>query len=508
MGSFLNKVRQSGGKKTRRMSESRTKTIMVCGYPDNETIQGVEIELTEDGVSLAKDDKDQYRYVNFRMSPKDESSSDNRPEISDLYAQPGAIQEYIDFLHEEYVKISAGKPSGIVGEMLKDLKDVYNDGEPLTMEGFVRKHNRIVEPGGIVQLDRCDNRGDFYEVNWIRTLANREGARLVIPQRAAAYTIYPPKIRVNNEKGTNLVVGEEAVKALNAMSPKEAAEKAIVDVDILLQKMAKRTKDGAAELIESQLEYALKLGASRGAGVMVRVLAENSPVYHLKIGIGSVGSGMFNDENREIYHVRTAASAVERHLNETRVVGDGDQAIEVTNREFYNELKNDGAELEVTPCISTAMAPMEKMNLTKNSSAPGDALLAMATVETIIDVDDYGQPVMETKSGLNGVTEVPKKTQVQLFGILTNAALTADGDDTIGYRPSLRYINYYKPTAGSEPNAPYLFRFIERSEGADSKAPVLKVAQTDGPALPLDVANGGEFDDFKMPAGKTSEFTM
>lgn len=507
MTSFLSKVRQSGGKKTRRMSESRTKTVLVCGYPDNETLEGVELELTEKGVSLVKNEDGSPRYLKFKMSPKDASSSDNRPEISDFYAQPGAIQDYINFLHEEYLKIHQGKPSGIVGEMLKDLKDVYDENEPLTMEGFVRKHNRIVEPGGVVQLDRCENRGDYYEVNWIRTLANREGSRLVIPQRAAAYTVYPPKIRVNSEKGSTLVVGDEAVKALNAMNPKEAAEKAIIDVDILLQKAAKRCGDDVVEIIKDQLNYALELGASKGAGVMVRVLAGDTPVYHLKIGIGSVASGMFDSENREIYHVRSAESALERHLAEKRVVGEGDGAEEVLNAEFYSQLLKDGATFEVTPCISTAMAPMEKMNLTKGSSAPGDALMSMATVETIIEMDEFNQPIMETKTGLNGVTEVPKKTQVQLFGVLTNAALTIDGDDTIGYRPSLRYMNYYKPAAGTAPNAPYLYRFIERSEGQDSKAPILKVAQGEAFAPALDEP-AGEFDDFKMPAGKTQDFTM
>lgn len=476
---FLDKVADAGGRRFSKAGESRTKTVMIYDYEDQDTAIGGELILKEDGqIDFARDANGDYLKLRFRMAPPTAETSDNRPEISDLYCQTGDIQAFVDQMVAEYQKIQNNQRSMVVGEMLKDLHEAMDPEENLTMDGFVRKHNRIVEPGGVVQFDGCENKGEYYEVNWLRTLANRQRTRLIVPQRSAHYTIYPPKVYVMDDAGNNRVMsGEKALAALNAMTSREAADRAVIDVDLVLTKLAVTTRVEPEAMIKDRLAAVLALGASRGAGVKVRILREGTPVYDFKMTIGSKETELVDDQERKIHHIRTPEEALERHLAEERAVS---ADTTVTNAEFYQLLKEDGAEFEITPCICTALSPMEKASLTKDEDLPGDALLSVATIEKVQELDEEGNPIIDTVTNLSGVDHVPRVAMVQLYGVLTNAALSVQDAGQEGYRPALRYMNYYKPNPKTPQTKPHLFRFIQRA-GSDSNAPILKVAGADAP---------------------------
>lgn len=426
--SFLSNLKNSKNTRSGARTTSRVKVIYVEDYPDNHTVTGIEMTLDTTGLVPVRDSAGEPVRHAIKLNDKD---YENRPRISSLVAKEGDWNDYVEKMMNEFQKYQETGRCGLVGTVLDDLI-AANEGV-MTLEGALRKNCRIVEPGGLLQFDGCEEKEGYLEANWVRTLSPTWGERIVIPPGMAMIAIQPVTVTVEKAGGEKVrLIGEAAAAELNKMTAKEAIEKARVPVDIILPAFAKVTRANVPQAIEEQFTFLCKaMQADRNASVYVRIMQGKEPIMVFKTGLGGevTGTRVVDGEEVDHYEVRTPESAVARHLENTRVLGDNQ---EMTYADIYESLAmEEGISVEVIPAISTTYGKMMKMKILKDvHSGCGDVLLDEATGEFVVDRDENGKARTYKVDTIDGPVEKEAKRFVSCFTSCITASLSLDPDKT------------------------------------------------------------------------------
>lgn len=433
---FLAQLKQNNGGMTaprERMSSYRT--IAVTGYPDAETVNGVEVEITPDGLAYKQDKNGHNIELSFKLSK--DIKSDRPPRISAIRTSERGWEEYVNRKTVQFQQLLDGNPDhGLEGELYDNLLQVMED--RMSFEGALKKSTKIVQHGGILQFDGVSNKGTHFEASWMKTLSRAWGESVVVPQGDAMIHIHPVSISVDNGRGkTYPVIGAEAVDIINRLSPTEAEEKANISVDILLTRLAKTTRNNVAALMSEQFDLLSNLGVGKSAAIMTRIFAPNDPAHPISISTAEIGAepieGVLNDDGSQKYKLRDTGSAVHRIFNTPSGMTKPDG--EPMNRgELFERALEHGAIIEVTPLIKTSQSKLAKQNIIKNNGTmrPGDALMTVCTGEFIPDLDEEGNQKFKVGSDMSGETQIPIFTYQPRYTYLQAAALSRPMDQDRG----------------------------------------------------------------------------
>ena len=507
--SVFNKLKNSSARK--RTSYRCPIALMVDSYPDSETVEGYETLIGDDGsVMVVGDAEGNPLKIQVSLG---ETTSERRKSIAEFMCGEGEFRQFALETKEKFEAFLKGTTKGLHPEDLKVFVKV-KDGQ-MSLEGGIRNMNGQVEPGGIIAFDGCEEKEPgVYTASWAKALRQHEHELVVIPPKTALYTVYAPK--VYDEAQNKTLRGSEAVMKLNEMTDEDAADAAVVDVDVLFYQHAKIENADFASAILAGLSFTSNMNAGRSGGVALRFLdADNNPVKVASVSIGSEPTGVLDANDREVYDVRTPESALERHLGQKLYMGDSE---EMTYAELYEEFRQEGGVLEVIPKISVTLSASDKESAIKEAAAtapkgeapllPGDALLHFASlVDVFPELDDQGAPVQRQVGSMMGETQlVNSMISTPLYGRLSYASLNTSGDYGKGLARILarprRDHNFkaFRLAPVDSPNSFEVLKPIHVRDLAPAAAPEDHDAD-DMPPLTTDNARQGSF---RAPKAKSS----
>lgn len=507
--SVFNKLKNSSARK--RTSYRRPIALMVESYPDAETVEGYETLIGDDGTVMVVGDENGDP-LKIRIS-LGETTSERRKSIAEFMCGEGEFRQFIQETQEKYDAFLKGVTKGIHPEDLKVFVKV-KDGQ-MSLEGGIRNLNGQVEPGGIIAFDGCEERGPgVYVASWAKALRQHENELVVIPPKTALYTVYAPK--VYDEAQNKTLRGSEAVMKLNEMTDRDAADAAVVDVDILFYQHAQIENADFGSAILKGMQFVSKMNAGRSGGVTLRFLdADNNPVKVASVSIGSEPTGVLDENDREVYDVRTPESALERHLAQKLYMGD---SVEMTYAELYEEFREENGVLEVIPKISVTLSQSDKEAAIKEAAAaapkgeapmlPGDALLHYGSlVDVFPEVDEQGVPVQRQVGSMMGGTQViDSMISTPLFGRLSYASLNTSGDYGKGLARVLSHprrdhnFKAFRLAPVDSPNSYEVLKPIHVRDLAPAAAPEEPDLDDMPPLTPENARQGS----FRAPSAKSS----